>query len=103
MVKEILLKGEQSAIPGRDLCMLLNMRPRDLQKLIERERRDGAPICASYDRRNPGYYLAETQEEMRDYCGKLRKRAGEIFKTRRACLKSAETLPERAEVWRESK
>ena len=102
MVHEILLKGENGAITGRDLCTLLNLKPRDLQKLIERERREGAPICASYDSRNPGYFLAATQEEMRIYCGRLRKRAGEIFKTRRACLKSMETLPEE-DTWQESR
>lgn len=95
MIYELLSEGEQNARTGKDLCKLLDMTPRELTAGIERERREGKPICASYGRTTPGYFLAANREEMERYCGQLRHRAGEIFKTRRACLKTMEGLPTR--------
>lgn len=87
MVYEILLHGESNAITGKTLCQLLDIEPRDVTSMIERERREGKPICASTGRR-PGYYIPETPEEMNRYCGRLRHRAGEILKTARACKRA---------------
>ena len=93
MVYEILLPGEQNAQSSRDICRILGITTRQLTQAVEAERRAGKPICASCSRRTPGYYLAETQQEMQDYCGKLKHRAGEIFATRRACMATIESLP----------
>lgn len=92
MVYEILSTGEINARTGKQLCRALNLTPRELTAAIARERREGKPICASTGS-TPGYFLAETQEEMERYCRSLWRRAGEIHKTRRACLKSLEALP----------
>ena len=94
MVSEVLGKGVSNATPGRQLCSLLGITPRELTKAVENERRSGQPICASSDSSNPGYYLAESREEMERYCRALWHRAGEIFKTRRACLQALEQLPQ---------
>lgn len=92
MICEILLKGEQNAQTGREICTLLNISMRDLTAAVERERRDGQPICASTGS-NPGYYLAADREEMQRYCNSLMRRAGEIHKTRKACIKAMAALP----------
>ena len=93
MIHEVLLKGEQNAQTGSDLCSLLGISIRDVTAIIEKERRAGYPICASTGGK-PGYYLAENREEMERYCRSLLKRAGEIHKTRRACLATIDQLPE---------
>ncbi len=96
MIAEILSEGKDNARTGRELIALLNITARDLTQAIERERRDGQPICASTGS-NPGYYLAANKEEMQHYCDSLHRRAGEIYKTRKACLEAMEHLPEGAE------
>lgn len=92
MIFEILSEGAGNALTGKEICGLLNITARELTAKIEQERRQGKPICASTGSR-PGYYLAATREEMQRYCNSLRHRAGEIHKTRRACIKTIDTLP----------
>lgn len=93
MVFEYLSEGAENARTGKEICKALNITARDLTIAIERERRAGKPICASTDRKNPGYFLAANQEEMQRYCNSLFHRAGEIHKTRNACMKTIEDLP----------
>ncbi|MCD8050129.1 MAG: hypothetical protein LUE89_00415 [Clostridiales bacterium] len=71
---------------------MLRISPRALTAAVELERREGQPICSSTGA-NPGYFLAANREEMEGFCRSLYHRAGEIHKTRRACLKTLETLP----------
>lgn len=92
MIHEILLPGIENAQTGKEICRLLHITGRELTQAIERERRAGEPICASTGRRK-GYFLAATQEEMQIYCRSLWHRAGEIHKTRRACLDAMTSLP----------
>lgn len=92
MVYEILSEGKDSARTGRDICNALGISARELTARIERERREGKPICASTGA-NPGYFLAADKEEMQRYCKSLWHRAGEIHKTRRACIATMESLP----------
>ena len=94
MIYELLGTGEENAKSGAEICKALNIHIRDLTEAITRERRAGAPICATTGR-NPGYFIAANKEEMQLYCNKLYHRAGEIFKTRRACLNTIEKLPPR--------
>ena len=93
MVYELLNTGEENAITGRTLRQILRMSERDLTATIERERRQGKPICASTGA-NPGYYLAADKEEMETYCRRLHHRAEEIHETRRACLATICDLPQ---------
>lgn len=92
MIFEVLAHGAENARTGKELCQLLNITARDLTAAVEQERRAGQPICASTGT-NPGYYLAADQTEMERYCNSLLHRAGEIHKTRNACLATMETLP----------
>lgn len=91
-VCDILGEGAENALPGKRICDLLGITQRELADAIQRERRNGRPICASSGR-NPGYYLAANQAEMERYCRSLQKRAGEIHKTRRRLLKTLPDLP----------
>lgn len=92
MIADILTPGKDNALTGHAICELLHITMRDLTAAIERERREGQPICAS-NGNNPGYYLAANKGEMQHYCDSLHRRAGEIHKTRRACIKTIEHLP----------
>ena len=93
MITDYLSIGKANARTAKELAALLACDIRDISAGIERERRQGQPIIASCDPEQPGYYLAETQEELQAYCSRLHHRAGEIHKTRRALLKTAEDLP----------
>lgn len=92
MIHELLSAGAENARTGREICGLLDISPRELTAAIERERRAGKPICAATGS-NPGYFLAANKEEMERYCNSLFHRAGEIHKTRKACLQAMESLP----------
>lgn len=92
MIHEYLAEGAENARTSRELCAMLHIGHRDLTQAIERERRQGKPICASSGS-NPGYFLAANQQEMTRYCNSLLHRAKEISETRRACLTSMDSLP----------
>lgn len=85
MIHELLSAGRENAIPGRDLAMIMNCDIREITSQIERERRDGHPICAASGD-NPGYYLAADAEELENYCERLKGRAVELFKTRQSLV-----------------
>ena len=87
-------RGKNNAKTGRELCKLLGITSRNLTETIELERRQGHPICASCTAPAKGYYLAECMEEMQDYCRSLARRVGEIEKTRAACERAGELLPQ---------
>ena len=86
MIFEMLDTGEQNARTARELAKVLNTDRRQISSLVEQERRAGKPICATCDSKTPGYYIPATREDMERYCRQLQHRAGEIFKTRAACL-----------------
>lgn len=83
MIAELLNHGETNSITGKELAIHFNCDIRDITARIERERREGKPICASA---SGGYFLAETPEELEIYCNRIHHRAGELYKTRRALL-----------------
>jgi len=93
MIHELLAEGERNARPGRDLSRVLGISMRELTRTVELERRGGKPICATACKKNPGYFLAANKEEMERYCRSLQHRAGELHKTRKACIKTMEHLP----------
>jgi predicted DNA-binding transcriptional regulator YafY len=92
MIHEYLATGSENAITGRELCDRTGLTMRELTQAIEKERREGVPICANTGV-NPGYYLAANQREMQLYCDSLSRRASEIYKTREACAETIEMLP----------
>lgn len=86
MIAELLSVGTENARTGKELAIVLSCNIRDITEQIERERREGQPICATTGGRNAGYFLAGNAEELEKYCRRLNKRAGEMQKTRRALL-----------------
>lgn len=85
MIHELLAEGRENARTSRELAEYLNCTVRDVTKQIERERRQGQPICAASGE-NPGYYLAADADELDRYCHRLHKRAAELYKTRGALI-----------------
>lgn len=92
MVFEYLGRGRAAAKTGKELCRLLDLTPRELTATIERERKEGHPICAAVQQPY-GYYLAADMEEMENYCRSLAHRIAEMCKTKAACKKAAKNLP----------
>lgn len=94
MIADLLLTGAEHPTTAKDLCKLTGFKHRELTAQIERERRQGQPICASCDSTNPGYYLAADRNEMQNYCGRLAHRLKEIAETLTGCESSLDQLPE---------
>ena len=86
MIYEILPAGREHALTGRELANIFNCDIRVITMQIERERRDGHPICAASGD-NPGYFLPANNEELEAYCNRLKGRAIELFKTRQALVR----------------
>ena len=91
MIHELLM-NEGHPLTGSRLADLTGLKKREVEAIIQKERREGFPICAT----SQGYYLAETSEELDRYCQKLKRQAIEVFKTRQALIKLA-TMPEEEE------
>ena len=89
MITEILSTGRANAISGRDLAFYFGCNIRDITKAVERERRQGSPICATSGNVQ-GYYLGST-DEVRDYCRRLEHREKELSITRQALYKTTTT------------
>ncbi len=87
MIRELLDTGRENARTGRELANILQCDIRQVTIQIERERREGWPICAAMGE-NPGYYLPADSEELEDYCDRLKGRAVELFKTRQSLIKT---------------
>lgn len=95
MIADYLKTGRDNPTTSAELCKRTGMTPFELRIAIMNERRGGQPICAASGSK-PGYFLAADRDEMQNFCESLRHRAGEIFKTRAACLEQINTLPERS-------
>lgn len=93
LVSDYLSPGAEYALTSGVLCDALGLTLRELTAQIERERRAGAPICASSGR-NPGYFLAADRQELQAYCGSLRHRLDEVRKTLQACQKTLHNMPQ---------
>lgn len=85
MIHELLAEGRENARTGNELAKAINVNIRDITAIIERERREGQPICAATGE-NPGYFLAADADELERYCDQLKGRAIELFKTRQALI-----------------
>lgn len=86
MIFEVLPAGRENALTGRELANIFDCDIRAITIQIERERRDGHPICAASGER-PGYFLPADNEELQEYCDRLKGRAIELFKTRQALVR----------------
>lgn len=86
MIHELLAEGREHARTAKELAAVCGCDVRAVTIQIERERREGRPICAATGE-NPGYFLAATDDELREYCATLQGRVLEILETRRALIK----------------
>lgn len=93
-VSDLLEYGARNAKTSTELCKVLGISRKELQRYIYNERRRGVAICADTGR-NPGYYLAEDAHELRAYCECLQHRINEIKGTLHACRKAKITDEER--------
>ena len=96
MIHELLAEGRENARTGRELAQYFNCNIRDITEQVEKERRDGHPICAASGE-NPGYYLAANDDELQHYCDRLKSRAIELFKTRKALVDTLRQIRDKTE------
>ena len=80
----VLPRGEQSAIPMKDLAARLRVSTRVLRFMIAEARRDGLPICSG----DSGYYLPQNRSELLRSVLRLRRMGRSIFDS----LRPAEAL-----------
>ena len=92
MVYELLNVGAQNAQSAKELASVLQVDPRTVSEFVERERREGKPICATCRGSNAGYFIPANRSEMHDYCGALLHRINEITETFKACVRAARNL-----------
>ena len=81
IVSELLLHGQENAIPRRELEKMTGWSGRMVRLMIEKERRSGIPILS--DNAN-GYYLPGNSAERAQFVRSMRNRAAEILKTAQA-------------------
>lgn len=84
-VAEYLNTGRENAITAQELAAVLECPARAVTIQIERERREGVPICAACGD-NPGYYIAANEEELQTYCRQLQGRIDETTATLQALV-----------------
>lgn len=77
---EFIPRGRSNAVAMRELSERLNIDPRKLRALIQREREQGAPICSDWER--GGYFMPTNESEALMYYRQQKHR----IKTARAAL-----------------
>lgn len=92
MVEELLNRGKENARTTEELvraCGFSNKR--DLTLQIAKEREAGAIICSSTVGRG-GYYLPDSEEELRAFINSMNNRAISIFKAVKSAKKMLKEL-----------
>lgn len=74
-VSDLLLRGQDNALPMRHLRELTGLDSRTIRRMIQQERLEGAPICAN---NSTGYYLPGSQAERAECVRSMRHRSAEI-------------------------
>lgn len=80
-IADLLLKGEENALPLRHLKQMVNLPGREIRKQIQLERLQHIPILAN---NRSGYYLAGNELERERFVRSMRHRAAEIVKVAQA-------------------
>lgn len=96
-IEDFIPEGAESPVTARELKRRTGADVRVITAAIQARRRAGVPICAKRDE-NPGYFIAQTSDELREYCGRLKHEEAELRKTRKACEKLITELPEDGDV-----
>lgn len=79
-------RGQENAVPLRDLARVTGERPRAVRRMIERERRSGVPILSDNE---SGYFLPAAPDELEHFVKSMRGRAHEILRTAAAVERAA--------------
>lgn len=85
---EVLKHGAENAIPSSELCVMLGVDLRTLNKLVQDARRQHIPVCSSMSGSKTGLFLGDA-EEIERTCRQLEHRALTSLRTRknlRMCL-----------------
>ena len=91
-ILDYLSTGRENAHTAREIADWIGGKPREVTRLIERARLDGAPICATCDANRPGYYLAQDAEELAAYLHRFKHRRRTIAKTEAALMATLCTM-----------
>lgn len=83
MIATKLPRGEMNAISATDLAEILNVGTRELRKMIQTEREEGALILSS----SAGYYRPGSREEISKFIDFMTARAKSSFRSIRAARK----------------
>ena len=84
-LENFLGRGKSSAVTGRELAKRLGLSdPREVSRIVERERNSFIPICATCDPSNAGYYLPADIAELIEYNEVLKRRIKAIVRTQKA-------------------
>ena len=87
-----ILSGRDNPLTCQEIMSALSLSdPRVVTKIIERERRAGLPICASNNGKRPGYYLADSPDELKNYMRSLRHRVKAVSGTLAALERAHDT------------
>lgn len=85
-VSDWLPSGAENAVSAKTLAAVLGVgNVRAVSRLVERERRNGIPVCATTGGEGRGYFLAASPGELKRYLDSLNRRIGEVCRTRNAC------------------
>ena len=77
-ISDLLLHGEQNAMPMKCLKGLTGLDSRTIRLMIQQERLSGTPICAN---NKTGYYLPGSDLERAECVKSMRHRSAEIART----------------------
>lgn len=78
LIADLLLQGQENAIPLRQLKAVTGMKGRTIRKMIESERRRGIPVLSD---NVGGYFLPADEGEKEQFVKSMQHRAGEILKS----------------------
>lgn len=89
-ISNLLPTGKKNAVSTNALLNITGFHTaRELQKAITKERMNGAIICSST---TGGYYLPADQEEIREFCNTLEKRAKNTLFILKSAKRKLETI-----------
>lgn len=87
-IADLLCRGQENAVPLRDLCSMTGFDGRTVRRMIEQERRAGIPILSSVGGVT-GYYLPANPAEVERFAKSMFSRAREIALTANAVRRCA--------------
>jgi hypothetical protein len=93
IIIEKLQYGKEHAVTGKTLAKWLGQKSdREIRRQISALIRAKWPILSSVSVKNPGYYMANTKEEVEAYARDLHGRAMEILVREKDLKKAAKTI-----------